>query len=91
MQVHRIRAAVLRKKGGPPKIEPVEREGPRDDEVLVRMVIHPFPSYIVFSLILCYLIVGTERIWKAVRTRKVQTKGKDAEMGGTPPMLTLFG
>ncbi|HVO82926.1 MAG TPA: NAD(P)-dependent alcohol dehydrogenase [Syntrophobacteria bacterium] len=37
-QVHKIQAAVLRAKGGPLKIEPLELEGPRDDEVLVRMV-----------------------------------------------------
>jgi len=38
VEVHRIRAAVLRKKGGPLEIESVEMEGPRDDEVLVRLV-----------------------------------------------------
>jgi len=38
MQVHKIHAAVLRKKGGPLKIESLELEGPRDDEVLVRLV-----------------------------------------------------
>src|SRR4030042_4708976 len=37
-QVHKIQAAVLRKKGGPLKIEAIEVEGPRDDEVLVRIV-----------------------------------------------------
>lgn len=37
-QAHRIKAAVLRKKGGPLKIESLELEGPRGDEVLVRMV-----------------------------------------------------
>jgi NADPH:quinone reductase-like Zn-dependent oxidoreductase len=37
-QVYKIRAAVLRKKGGPLKIESLEMEGPRDDEVLVRLV-----------------------------------------------------
>jgi len=37
-QVQRIQAAVLRKKGGPLKIESIEMEGPRDDEVLVRLV-----------------------------------------------------
>jgi len=37
-QAHTIQAAVLRKKGGPLKIESVEMEGPRDDEVLVRLV-----------------------------------------------------
>ena len=36
--VQKIRAAVLRKRGGPLKIEPLEIEGPRDDEVLVRLV-----------------------------------------------------
>ena len=36
--IHKIRAAVLRKRGGPLKIEPIELEGPRDDEVLVRLV-----------------------------------------------------
>jgi len=36
-QVHAIRAAVLRKRG-PFKIEAVEMEGPRDDEILVRLV-----------------------------------------------------
>jgi aryl-alcohol dehydrogenase len=36
--VHRIRAAVLRKKGGPLRIESLELEGPREDEVLVRIV-----------------------------------------------------
>jgi len=38
IQVYKIRAAVLRKKGGPLKIESLEIEGPRDDEVLVRLV-----------------------------------------------------
>ena len=37
-QVLKIRAAVLRKKGGPLKIESLEMEGPREDEVLVRLV-----------------------------------------------------
>ena len=37
-QVCKIQAAVLRKKGGPLKIESIEMEGPRDDEVLVRFV-----------------------------------------------------
>ncbi len=36
--MYKIRAAVLRKKGGPLKIESLEMEGPRDDEVLVRLV-----------------------------------------------------
>ena len=36
--VHKIEAAVLRTKGGPLMIEPLELEGPRDDEVLVRLV-----------------------------------------------------
>jgi aryl-alcohol dehydrogenase len=36
--VYKIRAAVLRKKGGPLKIGSLEMEGPRDDEVLVRLV-----------------------------------------------------
>lgn len=36
--VHKIQAAVLRAKGGPLKIESLEIEGPRDDEVLVRIV-----------------------------------------------------
>jgi aryl-alcohol dehydrogenase len=34
----RIQAAVLRRRGGPLKIESLELEGPRDDEVLVRLV-----------------------------------------------------
>jgi len=34
----KIRAAVLRKRGGPLKIETIEIDGPRDDEVLVRLV-----------------------------------------------------
>jgi aryl-alcohol dehydrogenase len=38
MQVHKIRAAVLRRKGGPLEIESLELEGPREDEVLVRIV-----------------------------------------------------
>ncbi len=38
MQVHKIQAAVLRKKGGPLRIESLELEGPRDDEVLVCLV-----------------------------------------------------
>ena len=38
VKVHKIQAAVLRKKGGPLKIESLEMEGPRDDEVLVRIV-----------------------------------------------------
>ncbi len=37
-QMHTIQAAVLRKKGGPLKIESVEMEAPQDDEVLVRLV-----------------------------------------------------
>ena len=37
-QIHRIKAAVLRKRGGPLKIESLEMEGPKDDEVLVRLV-----------------------------------------------------
>ncbi|MCA1959422.1 MAG: NAD(P)-dependent alcohol dehydrogenase [Desulfomonile sp.] len=36
--VHQIQAAVLRKRRGPLKIESLELEGPRDDEVLVRIV-----------------------------------------------------
>jgi aryl-alcohol dehydrogenase len=38
VEAYKIRAAVLRKAGGPLKIESVEMEGPREDEVLVRMV-----------------------------------------------------
>jgi aryl-alcohol dehydrogenase len=38
VQVYKIQAAVLRKKGGPLKIESLELEGPRDDELLVRLV-----------------------------------------------------
>ena len=38
VQVYKIQAAVLRKKGGPLKIESLEMEGPGDDEVLVRLV-----------------------------------------------------
>jgi aryl-alcohol dehydrogenase len=38
MQAHKILAAVLRNKGGPLKIESLYLEGPRDDEVLVRLV-----------------------------------------------------
>jgi Zn-dependent alcohol dehydrogenase len=38
MQPQKIQAAVLRNKGGPLKIESLELEKPRDDEVLVRMV-----------------------------------------------------
>jgi aryl-alcohol dehydrogenase len=38
VRVYKIQAAVLRKKGGPLKIESLEMEGPRDDEVLVRLV-----------------------------------------------------
>lgn len=37
-QVREIQAAVLRKKRGPLKIESLELEGPRDDEILVRLV-----------------------------------------------------
>ncbi len=37
-QMYTIQAAVLRNKGGPLKIEAVEMEGPRDDEVVVRLV-----------------------------------------------------
>jgi aryl-alcohol dehydrogenase len=36
--VHKIQAAILRAGGGPLKIESLEIEGPRDDEVLVRIV-----------------------------------------------------
>ena len=38
METYRIRAAVLRRRGGPLKIESVEMEGPREDEILVRIV-----------------------------------------------------
>jgi aryl-alcohol dehydrogenase len=38
MKVYKIQAAVLRKKGGPLRIESLEMEGPRDDEVLVRLI-----------------------------------------------------
>ena len=38
VQVHKIQAAVLRKTGRPLKIESLEMECPRDDEVLVRIV-----------------------------------------------------
>jgi aryl-alcohol dehydrogenase len=38
VKVYKIQAAVLRKKGGPLKIESLELEGPREDEVLVRLV-----------------------------------------------------
>ncbi len=38
MQIQKIRAAVLRKRGGPLEIESIEIEGPREDEVLVRIV-----------------------------------------------------
>jgi aryl-alcohol dehydrogenase len=38
MEVKKIQTAVLRRRGGPLEIEPVEMEGPREDEVLVRMV-----------------------------------------------------
>jgi aryl-alcohol dehydrogenase len=38
VQVQKIQAAVLRRKGGPLKIESIEMEGPRHDEVLVRIV-----------------------------------------------------
>lgn len=37
-KVYRIQAAVLRRKGGPFKIESLEMEAPRKDEVLVRIV-----------------------------------------------------
>src|SRR4030043_504549 len=37
-KVCKIQAAVLRKEGGPLKIESIEMEGPRDDDVLVRLV-----------------------------------------------------
>ncbi len=36
--VQKIQAAVLRRTGGPLKIETLDMEGPRDDEVLVRIV-----------------------------------------------------
>jgi aryl-alcohol dehydrogenase len=38
MHTLNIQAAVLRSKGGPLNIESLELEGPRDDEVLVRMI-----------------------------------------------------
>lgn len=38
MAIHKIQAAVLRKRGGPLKIEPLKLEGPREDEILVRIV-----------------------------------------------------
>jgi len=36
--VYRIQAAVLRRRGGPLKIESLEMEAPREDEILVRIV-----------------------------------------------------
>ena len=38
IQIHSIQAAVLRTKGGPLRIESLTLEGPRDDEILVRIV-----------------------------------------------------
>ena len=38
VSVHKIQAAVLRERGGPLKIETLDLEGPRADEILVRMV-----------------------------------------------------
>ena len=38
VETHKIRAAVLRRKGAPLEIESLEMEGPREDEVLVRIV-----------------------------------------------------
>ena len=38
VEVYKIQAVVLRKRGGPLKIESLEMEGPRDNEVLVRLV-----------------------------------------------------
>jgi aryl-alcohol dehydrogenase len=38
VQTQQLRAAVLRKQGGPLEIESIEMEGPREDEVLVRIV-----------------------------------------------------
>lgn len=38
VSVQKVRAAVLRKRGGPLKIEALEMEGPRSDEILVRLV-----------------------------------------------------
>jgi aryl-alcohol dehydrogenase len=38
VSVHKIRAAVLRERGGPLKIESLDLEGPRTDELLVRIV-----------------------------------------------------
>jgi aryl-alcohol dehydrogenase len=37
-KVYQIQAAVLRQKGGPLMIESLEMEGPRDEEILVRLV-----------------------------------------------------
>ncbi len=37
-RVQEIQAAVLRKRGGPLKIESLELEGPQDDEILVRII-----------------------------------------------------
>jgi aryl-alcohol dehydrogenase len=37
-QIYKIQAAVLRKRGGLLKIESLDMDGPRDDEVLVRLV-----------------------------------------------------
>ena len=49
-QARTIRAAVLRRRGGPLSIETLELEGPRDDEVLVRItasgICHTDISYI---------------------------------------------
>ena len=37
-KLQKIRAAVLRKQGGPLQIEPLELEGPQDDEILLRII-----------------------------------------------------
>ena len=37
-QVQTIRAAVLRRRGGPLSIETLEMDGPRNGEVLVRLI-----------------------------------------------------
>jgi aryl-alcohol dehydrogenase len=78
-QVQTIRAAVLRRRGGPLSIETLEMDGPRDDEVLVRItasgICHTDISYrnewydaSEGPLILGHEGAGTvERVGKAVK------------------------
>ena len=76
VQIYKIQAAVLRKKSGPLKIESLEMEGPRDEEILVRLVASA-PSEGAATKLLTELRAGLE--------------GHGADLLGPAPLFRLRG